>query len=154
MTSQWTYDMCNRVTPAWQLTALACAGSVSLFPLFQENRVLPLKCWYPFDFTVSPYYEIVYLSQSLVQLVMPLSFCVTMTIPIGMAFLVCGQYDLLCCSVKNLPWAAIRYASTETDSAVMLKYLLVLISWVLVNKYGFHCQDYAEGSCGWKDFHV
>lgn len=103
--------MCNVVTTYYHICALISTGIVSVLPLFQESRVLPLRCWYPFDQTISPYYELLYASQILVQIVMPLSFCVAMVLPMGMAFLLCGQYDILFCSLRNVPWTAMRYLS-------------------------------------------
>lgn len=123
MTTQWAYEICNVVTSYWQLVALGSTGIVSLLPLLQKHRTLPLKCWYPFDATVSPYYEALYVSQVLVQIIMPLSFCMTMTVPLVMAFLLCSQYDVLCCSLRNLPWTAMRMASPGEQGVYRMKFV-------------------------------
>lgn len=121
VTSQWTFEVCNALSMFYIFLALVSTGIVSVVPLFQSGRELPLRCWYPFDQTVSPFYELLYASQILIQIIMPLSFCQGICLPMAMAFLLCGQYDILFCSLRNVPWTAVRFLSpTRAVAATMM----------------------------------
>lgn len=97
----------------------------SIDPLFQANRILPLRCRYPFDYTISPYYELLYVSHIVIQLVIVVEFVVFSSFVLSMAFLLGSQYDILCCSLKNLvPTTLQRINSPET--VVRLRFVLYL----------------------------
>lgn len=108
---QWAYELCNVLFFYWPLIALFSTSIVSILPAFQAGRTLPLNVWHPFDATRTPVYQLLYVGQVLVQIVMPLSFCASMAVPLTMALLLCAQYDVLCCDLRNLPWTARRLAA-------------------------------------------
>lgn len=51
-------------------------------------------------------YEITFVVQTLSQMCLALGFCTSTTFSLCAAMLVCAQYDILCCSIKNLPYTA------------------------------------------------
>lgn len=112
VTVQRSYELCKMAAALFPLLALGSCAIVSALPLFQSTkRTLPLNVWHPFDATRTPYYQLLYVAQVLVQVAMPLSFCASMAVPLSMAVLLCAQYDVLCCDLKNLPWTALRLAA-------------------------------------------
>ncbi|KAJ8938751.1 hypothetical protein NQ314_011348 [Rhamnusium bicolor] len=50
---------------AMHFSGLVYAMGVICSPLFKNNRELPYKSKYPFDYKASPYYEIIYITQSI-----------------------------------------------------------------------------------------
>lgn len=50
----------------------------------------------------SPTYEIVYCIQTTAQFHLALVFCTSSSIFLSASIMICGQYDVLFCSLKNL----------------------------------------------------
>lgn len=75
---------------------------MGFMPLITGNRVLPVVSSYPFDIDPSPRYELLYLWQIIAQLFLGLTFSNFGNFYMAICFLMCGQFDVLSCSLKNL----------------------------------------------------
>ncbi|XP_017478187.1 PREDICTED: odorant receptor 83a [Rhagoletis zephyria] len=80
----------------------AGAGFWLFVPIFNQERTLPLACWYPIDYKVPIVYEIVYLLQVIGQLQIAGAFGCTSSFFLLVSLLFSGQFDILNCSLKNI----------------------------------------------------
>lgn len=71
-------------------------------PFWDGNRRLPVATWYPFDELKSPNYEVIYILQTIGTLQSGVIYSSIITLPFSITTLICGQYDLLYCSVHNI----------------------------------------------------
>ncbi|XP_037922954.1 putative odorant receptor 85e [Hermetia illucens] len=88
-----------------------------LTPVFVHQRVLPVECWYPFDEKRKYVYETLYFIQILAQAQIGQVYGNGSGVYVVLITLICGQYDLLFCSLKNLLYTA------EINSGVSVKIL-------------------------------
>lgn len=99
----------------WLVLCIAGTLHWSITPLFGDHRTLPLGCDYPFDAFVSPRYEIIYFTQFLGQTQVAVTFGTSSGVFMSMITMICGQFDILFCSLKNLHYfAMIRTGDVET----------------------------------------
>ncbi|CAD7092713.1 unnamed protein product [Hermetia illucens] len=77
-----------------------------LTPVFVHQRVLPVECWYPFDEKRKYVYETLYFIQILAQAQIGQVYGNGSGVYVVLITLICGQYDLLFCSLKNLLYTA------------------------------------------------
>lgn len=77
------------------------------------KRILPINIKYPFDTVASPNFELVYVLQFIGQLQIGAIYSVYGTMWISIIILICGQFDLLFCSVKNMLWSAMLLRGDE-----------------------------------------
>lgn len=75
-------------------------------PILSGTRQLPVDTWYPFDYTQSPYYEIVYLLQMMGTLQSGMVYSSIIVLSFSITTLMVAQYDLLYCSIHNLIYTA------------------------------------------------
>ncbi|XP_072377668.1 odorant receptor Or1-like [Diabrotica undecimpunctata] len=87
-----------------------------------EDMVIPTQGWFPFDYTRSPYFEIVYIFQNAVVLFNTVNivnidtFCVGLMMQIGM------QCDYLCTTLNNLKlFRVINGNLTQVDKQDVVK---------------------------------
>ncbi|KAM7362731.1 odorant receptor 83a-like [Cochliomyia hominivorax] len=73
-----------------------------IVPISYGDRSLPLACWYPFDYKRPVIYEIMYFLQSVAQIQVAAAFSASSGFHMVLAILISGQYDILCCSLKNI----------------------------------------------------
>ncbi|CAD6996364.1 unnamed protein product [Ceratitis capitata] len=71
-------------------------------PVVYEERTLPLPCWYPFDYKAPFIYPLAYFLQVIAQLQLALTFVTNSIYFTVLCFLLCGQFDVLNCSLKNI----------------------------------------------------
>ncbi|XP_060520308.1 odorant receptor 4-like isoform X6 [Cylas formicarius] len=81
------------------LCMVACCGTASLY---RSQRKLPLAAYYPFDVTVSPYYDIVYAHQSLAIIFYAFNNVFGFAISSMFAHFLGLQCDLLCQRVTRI----------------------------------------------------
>lgn len=96
-----------RLFKIWIVTCVLGTMHWAIFPILQREMVLPLQCWYPFEVHRSPYYELAYLGQVLGQLQVGLVYGMTGALLMMYIFIVCGQFDILCCSLSNVYYTAL-----------------------------------------------
>lgn len=139
---QRTYLLAKRMTIVWTVACVLGTVLYGLAPLVMGVRALPLKAWYPFDPLVSylsekftlffivrfswfqqPYvYELVYVMQLSAQIIMGATFGNGSALYVSLVILMCGQFDVLYCSLKNLS----HYARLRCCSGVeILRYVVV-----------------------------
>lgn len=100
-------------------------------PLWGGIRRLPVETWYPFDELKSPYYEVVYLLQTIGTLQSGLLYSSVISLAFSITTLMCGQYDLLYCSIHNILYSAMLKRN-EKKYGAYLKWKQ--IDWNVVNK--------------------
>ncbi|XP_036228763.1 odorant receptor 83a [Bactrocera oleae] len=71
-------------------------------PIFNQDRSLPLACWYPIDYKVPIVYELIYFLQTVGQLQIAGAFGGTSAFYLLVSVLFSGQFDILNCSLKNI----------------------------------------------------
>ncbi|CAD6991346.1 unnamed protein product [Ceratitis capitata] len=109
---QRTYLLAKRMTIVWTVACVLGTVLYGLAPLVMGVRALPLKAWYPFD-PLQPYvYELVYVMQLSAQIIMGATFGNGSALYVSLVILMCGQFDVLYCSLKNLShYARLRCCS-------------------------------------------
>ncbi|XP_067634461.1 putative odorant receptor 85e [Eurosta solidaginis] len=69
-----------------------------------QTTLLPLKAWYPLD-PLQPYvYEVLCVHQMLAQMIISAIFASASGISASIIIIMCGQFDILYCSLKNLSY--------------------------------------------------
>nr|XP_029719120.1 odorant receptor 83a-like [Aedes albopictus] len=96
----------SRLFKIWITTCVLGTLHWAIFPILQREKVLPLQCWYPIDVHRSPLYELAFLGQVLGQLQVGLVYGMTGALLMMYIFIVCGQFDILCCSLSNVYYTA------------------------------------------------
>lgn len=88
-------------TVVW--VSFCVAGTVhhALAPLLDGKRELPLAAVYPAWRYESPYFELTYISQIFAQAHFGFVYGGIVALVASMSILLCGQFDLLFCSLKN-----------------------------------------------------
>ncbi|XP_054745179.1 putative odorant receptor 85e [Anastrepha obliqua] len=110
-----TYVLSKRVTIVWTVVCMAGTFVYGLQPLVTGVRVLPLKMWYPFD-PLQPYvYELLYVQQLSAQIVMGITFSNGSSLFVSLVILMCGQFDVLFCSLKNFTYYSRLRANFELE---------------------------------------
>lgn len=100
-------------------------------PLWDGNRRLPAQTWYPFDELKSPYYEVIYALQAIGTLQSGMLYSTIINLSFSISTLMCGQYDLLYCSIHNiLHTAMLRRGDKKYVDYLRRKQL----DWKAVNK--------------------
>lgn len=100
-------------------------------PFWDGNRRLPVETWYPFDELESPYYEVVYLLQTIGTLQSGMVYSSIMILPFSITTLMCAQYDLLFCSIHNM----VHTAMLRRGDRKYVEYLRrKQIDWKVINK--------------------
>ncbi|KAM7361784.1 odorant receptor 83a-like [Cochliomyia hominivorax] len=101
-----TMDDCLVMTNKWikfyVYNCFLCAILWAMLPITNNDRSLPLTCWYPFDYKKPVIYEIVYILQFVGQIQVAASFCGSSGFHMVLSILISGQYDILFCSLKNI----------------------------------------------------
>lgn len=118
--------------------------SFSAIPFLSPEKTTLTDGWFPFDWTVSPYYELVYVFQNFVT-VLNILICLNMdTFTFGLLMFIGLQCDFLCCvlnsmgdlesadeNVEELETSGRRCVVKEKDTKLfsreMLKKLIVCI---------------------------
>ncbi|XP_034488060.1 odorant receptor 83a [Drosophila innubila] len=90
----------------WIKTYVYCCFVGTIFwlvlPIVYRDRSLPLACWYPFDYTQPIVYEFIFFLQAMGQIQVAASFSSSSGFHMVLGILICGQYDVLFCSLKNV----------------------------------------------------
>lgn len=101
-----TMEKCYKLSQTLSLLYVVfCVGGVfhhCTSPIWEGERRLPADTWYPFDELKSPQYEIIYFLQVMGTLQSGFVFSAVIILSFSIATLMCGQYDLLYCSIHNL----------------------------------------------------
>ncbi|XP_054081632.1 putative odorant receptor 85e [Zeugodacus cucurbitae] len=136
-----TFVLAKRVTIAWTLACVAGTVLYGLGPLVMGAHVLPLKCWYPFD-PLQPYvYELVYALQLSAQIIMGATLGNCSALFVSLIILMCGQFDVLYCSLKNLNYYGRLRACCEVEKLRNEQAALPKISDDELNQY-MYCREH------------
>lgn len=95
-------DLMTNVKKILMSFCFTAVFSSMLVPQFKGNRALPLQAWYPFDATVSPYYELAYIHHAVGCFVLTCQNLYTELLFGGFSNFVGIQCDLLCYNLKNI----------------------------------------------------
>lgn len=102
VTAAKSIRVCSLITSWYIYVSEVSVLQWAVYPLFAATRSLPLVAWYPFDALASPLYEFVYTIQTIAQIELALVFCTSSAFTLSASIMICGQYDVLFCSLKNL----------------------------------------------------
>uniref|UniRef100_A0A182JUT8 Odorant receptor n=1 Tax=Anopheles christyi TaxID=43041 RepID=A0A182JUT8_9DIPT len=100
------YRFTNRYQFWWLVICLLGTMHWAVYPILSQERTLPFPCWYPVDVQQSPKYELAYTLQVLGQLQVSLVFGLAGALFMVFVFMVCTQFDMLCCSLTNIRQSA------------------------------------------------
>ncbi|XP_011203872.2 odorant receptor 83a [Bactrocera dorsalis] len=102
VTFKESVDMSNMWTTVFLICCYAGVTFWLFVPIFNQDRSLPLACWYPIDFKVPIVYEFIYFLQTVGQLQIAAAFGCTSAFYVLIAVIFSGQFDILNCSLKNI----------------------------------------------------
>ncbi|XP_054081316.1 putative odorant receptor 85e [Zeugodacus cucurbitae] len=136
-----TFVLAKRITVTWTLSCVAATILYGSTPLVMGVRALPLKCWYPFD-PLQPYvYELVYALQLSTQVIMGVTLGNCSALFVSLVILMCGQFDVLYCSLKNLSYYGHLRAFCEVEKLRKEQSALPNTADDEVNQY-MYCQEH------------
>ncbi|CRK97301.1 CLUMA_CG010696, isoform A [Clunio marinus] len=89
------------------------------YPLIQNPccKSLPIKTWYPVNVAEFPNYQIAYILQFFGQIYVAIGYGICGGLYVSIILLLCGQYDILYASLKNLD----EFPDTEISNDSYLK---------------------------------
>uniref|UniRef100_A0A182P061 Uncharacterized protein n=1 Tax=Anopheles epiroticus TaxID=199890 RepID=A0A182P061_9DIPT len=96
------YRFTNRFQFWWLVMCVLGTMHWAIYPILSQERTLPFPCWYPVDVQQSPMYELAYIFQVLGQLQVGLVYGLSGALFMVFVFMVCTQFDMLCCSLTNI----------------------------------------------------
>ncbi|XP_063709125.1 odorant receptor 83a-like [Culicoides brevitarsis] len=105
----------------WVCNCFLGAGVYGMVPLLNGDRVLPLPTWYPFDLSVGRRFEAVYGLQYACQLIVGTIFANGMGYCMYLYLLFTVQLDILCASIKNIPFTALIKAKKDRKTLKKLQ---------------------------------
>ncbi|XP_011188297.1 putative odorant receptor 85e [Zeugodacus cucurbitae] len=141
VSSHRTFVLANRMSIVWTVACVAGTLLYGFAPLVMGVHVLPLKCWYPFD-PLQPYvYELLYVLQLSAQMIMGATFGNGSALFVSLVILMCGQFDVLYCSLKNLSYYARLRSSFEVEKLRNEQAALPITSDDELNQY-MYCQEH------------
>lgn len=121
VTAEQSYLYAKRFSFYWSVSC--CAGTFQwvFVALYAGARTLPLRVNYPFlDSQKTPYYQIIFVMHAICQYITGMSFANNSNVLYSLAVLICGQFDILFCSLKNLRNTAMMFNGEQLET---LKYL-------------------------------
>lgn len=116
------YKWARKLSIWWSILCVLGTIHYGIYPLLVSKRILPVNIRYPFDTQESPTFEIMYFVQFFGQLQIGAIYSVYGNMWMSVIILICGQFDVLFCSVKNALWAAVIQRG-EPDALSYLKQL-------------------------------
>lgn len=118
LTGERTYLLAKRFTVFWTISCLCGTFQWVVAALYTGKH--PLNVVYPMlDARKTPYYEIIFLLHTGCQYITGGSFACASNVLFSLSVTICGQFDMLFCSLKNLRYTAMVMSGTQLDK---LKY--------------------------------
>lgn len=114
------YNWARKLSIWWTVACVLGTIHYGIYPVLVRKRILPINIQYPFDTQSSPNFEILYFVQFFGQLQIGAIYSVYGTMWISVIILICGQFDILFCSVKNVLWSGM-IRSGESSALEYLK---------------------------------
>lgn len=101
VTVEKTYFLLNRFVVFWTISCLCGTFQWVIFALVRGDHPLAVK--YPMiNQTQSPWYEIIFIMHIGCQYIIGGSFANAINVMFSVSVTICGQFDILFCSLKNL----------------------------------------------------
>lgn len=123
------YTRARKLSIWWTVVCVLGTIHYGIYPILVQKRVLPINIRYPFDTQSSPTFEIMYFVQFIGQLQIGAIYSVYGIMWFSIIILICGQLDILFCTLKNVLWAALL-SRGDSDSLKALKALQMKINLV------------------------
>ncbi|KAI7815208.1 Odorant receptor Or114 [Rhyzopertha dominica] len=90
------YVMSKSFARFWATTCFLASFAIYAWPLLTSgDRKLSVPLWYPYNWKVSPYYEVTMFAQCILEIIIPTSYVAVDTIFPCIAILVVGQFKIL-----------------------------------------------------------
>lgn len=118
---QRPFKLAKYFTLFWVALSLSATAHYSLNPILDRERRLPIPVVYSFDVMESPFFEIAYCLQSVAQLQYGFAFSIVIGIISSVSIMLCGQMDVLYCSVHNLLYSAMLKRGDSRSVATVMK---------------------------------
>ncbi|XP_063709128.1 odorant receptor 83a-like [Culicoides brevitarsis] len=99
--------LARKVLRYWHCTTTMAALSYNFIPLVNQQKQLPLPAWYPFDVYESKFFELFYVLESYGQTWQAQQFANGCGTAAYVFVLITSQIDMLCASIKNIPYTAL-----------------------------------------------
>lgn len=144
------YEWARKLSLWWTVVCVTGTVHYAIYPLLVSKRILPVSIKYPFDTYKSPNFEIMYLVQFIGQLQIGAIYSVYGNMWMSVIIMICGQFDLFYCSVKNAWWSAILHRG-DSSEVNYLKQLQLERDPILENKFSDYYNSVERNetlSCG------
>lgn len=103
VTGEPAYLLAKRFTFYWTSLCTVSTFQWVFLALFFGYRLLPVNITYTFlDQRQTPYYQILFVLHSGFQYVSALGFSTGANVLLSVVVIICGQFDMLFCSLKNI----------------------------------------------------
>ncbi|XP_057654764.1 odorant receptor Or2-like [Diorhabda carinulata] len=108
-------------------------------PFWQEGRVVPARAWFPFDWKLSPNYELVWVYQSITLIIIMNALACLTAFSTGLLMMIGLQCDFLNITLNNLQ----RFHDNDNENTdVMMTNLIVCIRhYVQIKKIAEEIKD-------------
>ncbi|XP_075983691.1 putative odorant receptor 85e [Anticarsia gemmatalis] len=122
LTNMTMFESCKtarkfgRIYTACTMFSVTMYATMPVIVHFWTNE--PLQSWIFMDITRSPFYEIVFLVSCLAQLYVGLAMGQFGVFFASNSILICGQLDLLCCSLRNARYTALLQKGVKHSALV------------------------------------
>lgn len=110
VTGEPAYLFAKRFSFFWSLACFSGTFQWVVVALFMDDRVHPLRVNYPWiDQRQTPYYQIIFVMHAACQFITGISFANISNVLLSLAVIICGQFDVLFCSLKNVRNTAMTF---------------------------------------------
>lgn len=109
------HEWARKLSIWWTVGCVLGTIHYGIVPLLIWKRMLPVNIKYPFDTESSPGFEIMYCVQFIGQLQIGAIYSIYGAEWMSVIILICGQFDVLYCSIKNALWTGMLQRGSAAD---------------------------------------
>lgn len=113
VTGEKTHLLCNRFVVIWTISCLCGTFQWVVFALVRGGHPLAVKYPALIDQTQSPWYELIFVMHIGCQYIIGGSFANAINVMFSVSVTICGQFDILFCSLKNVRNTAMLMDGTQ-----------------------------------------
>ncbi|CAO1411950.1 unnamed protein product [Diamesa serratosioi] len=143
VTNNESFEISHKYCVYWVLSCVIGCLSWTILPLLSYKKVLPLYSWYPFDTQSSPNFEITYFLQTCGQIFVGVAYGIWSGVYLTMVIMICGQFDILFASLKNIGYTALLSDKTGRDKLLNVQRHLEVVD-EEINQYYISTEKHEE----------
>ncbi|XP_063709127.1 odorant receptor 83a-like [Culicoides brevitarsis] len=115
------YNAAVKFHKYWHVWVIFVVNGYASASLFSKTLQLPLPVWYPFDLDVGNRFLIIWIIQYIAQFYLGILYATAIGVVMYTVILFISQFDILCASIKNIPYTALIKAGIDKRALMKLQ---------------------------------